>query len=177
MWSFLGITMRSLRSWLSCFEAVWGHLRLVHVSGHLINRLTQIHLQYTCIDHKNKVTLQFWTKNILATVFSIPTPLSQGSFSTFLRIYKDGSHKTLCHIGQVGPKVHLSQTRHILALRFSQNMDQPPAASNSWCWRQSGLEAVLGGHCSYILLCWDILKHFKEGEKNRTYHLNVNFCW
>ena len=156
MWAFLGITMRSLRSRLSCFEAVWGQLRLVHVSGHLINRITQIQLQYTCIDHKNKVTLQFWTKNILATVSSIPTPLSQGSFSTFLRIYKDGSHKTLCHIGQVGPKVHLSQTRHSLAQRFSQNMDRPRAASNSWCWLQSGLGSVLGGHCSYILLRWDM---------------------
>ena len=94
MWAFLSITTRTLRSRLSCFEAVWGHLRLVHVSGHLINRLTQIHLQYTCIDHKNKVTLQFWTKNILETVFSIPTPLSWGSFFTFLHIYKGGSHKT-----------------------------------------------------------------------------------
>ena len=150
--------------WCEHFSvSLWGHLevdwvalRLVHVSGHLINKLTQIHLQYTCIDHKNKVTLQFWTKNILATVFSIPTPLSQGSFSTFLRIYKYESHKTLCNIGQVGPKVHLSQTRNSLALQFSQNMDQPPAASNSWFWRQSGLGAVLGGHCSYILLRWDM---------------------
>ena len=156
MWAFLSITTRTLRSRLSCFEAVWGHLRLVHVSGHLINRLTQIHLQYTCIDHKNKVTLQFWTKNILETVFSIPTPLSWGSFFTFLHIYKGGSHKTLCHIGQVGPKVNLSPTRNSLAQRFSRNMDHPPAASNSWCWLQSGLRAILLGHCNYILLHWDM---------------------